>query len=105
MYSFLSHAKRDEHVLQAAGVIPIAHASGGPLRDIIVPFNGLPTGWGFAPWFDSQHLLLYFRVPRKDAGRFRGCNSHRIGSSRGRRAYTTSPGQNMGCTTVFRGRI
>jgi alpha-1,2-mannosyltransferase len=29
---------------KAAGIIPIAHASGGPLRDIIVPFNGKPTG-------------------------------------------------------------
>ena len=30
--------------IQAAGVIPVAHASGGPLRDIIVPFEGEPTG-------------------------------------------------------------
>jgi len=29
---------------QAAGVIPLAHKSGGPLVDIIVPFEGLPTG-------------------------------------------------------------
>ncbi len=29
---------------QAAGVIPVAHASGGPLQDIIVPYNGEPTG-------------------------------------------------------------
>ena len=29
---------------QAAGVIPVAHASGGPLKDIIVPFNGENTG-------------------------------------------------------------
>jgi hypothetical protein len=31
-------------VCQAAGVIPVSHASGGPLYDIIVPFNGEPTG-------------------------------------------------------------
>ena len=29
---------------QAAGVIPVAHKSGGPLEDIIVPFNGERTG-------------------------------------------------------------
>ena len=30
---------------QAAGVIPIAHASGGPLLDIVVPYQGEPTGY------------------------------------------------------------
>ncbi|KAF8877139.1 mannosyltransferase [Gymnopilus junonius] len=41
----------DEHFginvveFMAAGVIPVAHASGGPLKDIIVPFNGEPTGF------------------------------------------------------------
>ncbi|KAJ3551117.1 hypothetical protein NM688_g4919 [Phlebia brevispora] len=29
----------------AAGVIPVTHASGGPLKDIVVPFNGQPTGY------------------------------------------------------------
>lgn len=29
----------------AAGVIPIVHASGGPFKDIVVPFNGEPTGY------------------------------------------------------------
>ncbi|ESK97445.1 asparagine-linked glycosylation alpha-mannosyltransferase-like protein [Moniliophthora roreri MCA 2997] len=29
----------------AAGVIPIVHASAGPLHDIVVPFNGEPTGF------------------------------------------------------------
>ncbi|GJE92608.1 glycosyltransferase family 4 protein [Phanerochaete sordida] len=29
----------------AAGVIPVTHASGGPLNDIVVPFNGKPTGF------------------------------------------------------------
>ncbi|KAF5382430.1 hypothetical protein D9615_002779 [Tricholomella constricta] len=29
----------------AAGVIPVVHASGGPLRDIVVPFNGELTGY------------------------------------------------------------
>lgn len=30
--------------VQAAGLIPVAHKSGGPLQDIIVPFQGQPTG-------------------------------------------------------------
>ena len=30
--------------LQAAGVIPVTHASGGPLTDIVVHYNGEPTG-------------------------------------------------------------
>lgn len=40
----------DEHFginiveFMAAGVIPVTHASGGPLKDIVVPFNGKPTG-------------------------------------------------------------
>ncbi|KAG5654304.1 hypothetical protein H0H81_004723 [Sphagnurus paluster] len=29
----------------AAGVIPVVHASGGPLKDIVVPYNGEPTGY------------------------------------------------------------
>lgn len=29
----------------AAGVIPVTHASGGPLKDIVVPFNNQPTGY------------------------------------------------------------
>ncbi|KAF8183753.1 hypothetical protein K438DRAFT_1838540 [Mycena galopus ATCC 62051] len=41
----------DEHFginvveFMAAGVIPIAHASGGPLEDIVVNFQGQPTGY------------------------------------------------------------
>ncbi|KAI0076731.1 glycosyltransferase family 4 protein [Panus rudis PR-1116 ss-1] len=41
----------DEHFginvveLMAAGVIPITHASGGPLHDIVVPYDGKPTGY------------------------------------------------------------
>ncbi|KAJ6482944.1 mannosyltransferase [Mycena vitilis] len=41
----------DEHFginvveFMAAGVIPIAHASGGPLEDIVVPFQGQDTGY------------------------------------------------------------
>ncbi|CCM03735.1 uncharacterized protein FIBRA_05881 [Fibroporia radiculosa] len=41
----------DEHFginvveFMAAGVIPVAHASGGPLNDIVVPFKGEQTGY------------------------------------------------------------
>ncbi|TDL23341.1 mannosyltransferase [Rickenella mellea] len=41
----------DEHFgvniveFMAAGVIPVTHASGGPLNDIVVPFEGRPTGY------------------------------------------------------------
>ncbi|TFK40482.1 mannosyltransferase [Crucibulum laeve] len=57
MLSWLSRASVglstmvDEHFginvvdFMAAGVIPVAHASGGPLKDIIVPFNGERTGY------------------------------------------------------------
>lgn len=30
--------------IQAAGVIPIVHSSGGPLHDIVVPVDGQQTG-------------------------------------------------------------
>ncbi|KAF8627395.1 hypothetical protein AX17_006210 [Amanita inopinata Kibby_2008] len=41
----------DEHFginvveFMAAGMIPVAHASGGPLKDIITPYEGGPTGF------------------------------------------------------------
>ncbi|KAG9127966.1 asparagine-linked glycosylation protein [Ceratobasidium sp. 392] len=41
----------DEHFginvveFMAAGLIPVVHASGGPLNDIVVPHNGEPTGY------------------------------------------------------------
>ncbi|KAF9066173.1 glycosyltransferase family 4 protein [Rhodocollybia butyracea] len=45
------HTMLDEHFginvveFMAAGLIPVAHKSGGPLQDIVVPFNGQPTGY------------------------------------------------------------
>ncbi|KAI5123105.1 hypothetical protein M0805_001461 [Coniferiporia weirii] len=41
----------DEHFginvveFMAAGVIPVAHASGGPFNDIVLPYKGEPTGY------------------------------------------------------------
>ncbi|KAI9438301.1 mannosyltransferase [Lactarius indigo] len=60
----------DEHFginvveFMAAGVIPVVHASGGPLRDIVVPVDGLRTG---------EHIFSVFfmastRVDGKTAG-------------------------------------
>ncbi|KAJ2933834.1 hypothetical protein H1R20_g3288, partial [Candolleomyces eurysporus] len=42
---------QDEHFginiveYMAAGVIPVTHASGGPLKDIVVPVDGKPSGF------------------------------------------------------------
>lgn len=36
---------------KAAGVIPVAHASGGPLQDIIVPYDGERTGYNGSCYF------------------------------------------------------
>ena len=30
---------------QAAGLIPLTHASGGPLHDIVIPYQSEPTGF------------------------------------------------------------
>lgn len=30
---------------QAAGLVPLVHASAGPLLDIVVPYDGRPTGF------------------------------------------------------------
>lgn len=32
-------------IIQASGLIPIAHDSGGPKTDIVVDYNGSPTGF------------------------------------------------------------
>ena len=50
-------------VVKAAGIIPVAHASGGPLCDIIVPFNGKPTGTSYS-MHDGSLLteICFYRV-------------------------------------------
>ena len=35
---------RGNQIVKAAGVIPVTHASGGPLKDIVVPVNSKRTG-------------------------------------------------------------
>lgn len=55
----------DEHFginiveLMAAGVIPVAHASGGPLEDIIVPFEDKPTGFHAETTKEFADVMLY----------------------------------------------
>ncbi|KAI0783434.1 mannosyltransferase [Abortiporus biennis] len=60
----------DEHFginvveFMAAGAIPVTHASGGPLNDIVVPYNGLPTGYHAtdpASFADAFHTVLSLR--------------------------------------------
>ena len=34
-------------LVKAAGAIPVTHASGGPLKDIVVPVDGKRTGMSF----------------------------------------------------------
>ncbi|KAF8993493.1 hypothetical protein BDQ17DRAFT_1546014 [Cyathus striatus] len=57
----------DEHFginvveFMAAGVIPVTHASGGPLKDIVVPFNGQYTGYHAKTpeeFADALHTVL-----------------------------------------------
>jgi alpha-1,2-mannosyltransferase len=43
-YSLLVWPCENSLFSQAAGIIPVTHASGGPLNDIVVPFEGQPTG-------------------------------------------------------------
>jgi alpha-1,2-mannosyltransferase len=52
---------------QAAGVIPVSHASGGPLNDIIVPFNGERTGKVFCLDHCSRINVKYLRLSRNIA--------------------------------------
>jgi len=57
----------DEHFgigiveFMAAGLIPVTHASGGPMKDIVVPFNGEPTGYhaqDIDSFADALHTAL-----------------------------------------------
>jgi len=101
---------------QAAGVIPVAHASGGPLKDIIVPFNGENTGMYFkspAVLLDAPRSLLISLIAFVPSNRIPCAYSTRIrrGDASGshavsrRRACNTLACTCMGCPTVFGGRV
>jgi len=41
---YTSSDLRPNRLVKAAGAIPVTHASGGPLKDIVVPVDGKRTG-------------------------------------------------------------
>lgn len=55
-------------------MIPVVHASGGPLRDIVVPVDGLRTGEHifFTSFFvfPAHALTSNHRFPRERSGEF-----------------------------------
>ncbi|KAH7907372.1 mannosyltransferase [Hygrophoropsis aurantiaca] len=66
----------DEHFginvveFMAAGAIPVTHASGGPLNDIVVPYKGEPTGYHATDpktFADALHTVLTL-PPSEDLG-------------------------------------
>ncbi|KAH8114787.1 glycosyltransferase family 4 protein [Phellopilus nigrolimitatus] len=71
----------DEHFginvveLMAAGVIPVAHASGGPLNDIVVPYKSEPTGYHAttpATFGAALHTVLSLSPEAENSMRERG---------------------------------
>jgi len=70
----------DEHFginvveFMAAGVIPVTHASGGHLNDIVVPFDGAPTGYHATTpdtFAAAMHSVLTLSTPEELALRQR----------------------------------
>ena len=52
---------------QAAGLVPLSHASAGPLLDIIVPFESQPTGFhALTPSDFAARLVEIFELPAED---------------------------------------
>lgn len=101
---------------QAAGVIPIAHASGGPLKDIIVPFNGENTGMYFkSPRSSARRTPITIhctyciralnRIPCAYSRRIRRGDANGSHAFSRRRASHTLACTRMGCPTVFGGRV
>jgi len=68
----------DEHFginiveFMAAGAIPVTHASGGPFNDIVVPFNGKPTGFhATSPDEYADHFHTIFSMSPDEELEFR----------------------------------
>ncbi|KAF8515293.1 glycosyltransferase family 4 protein [Gautieria morchelliformis] len=64
----------------AAGLIPVVHASGGPLHDIVVPRNGEPTGFhctSLATFAESLHAALDL-TPEEDLAMRRRAREHAV---------------------------
>ncbi|OJA16870.1 hypothetical protein AZE42_13465, partial [Rhizopogon vesiculosus] len=70
----------DEHFginvveFMAAGVIPVTHASGGPLHDIVVPLDGGATGFhahDSQSFADAMHRVLSMSKSQEQAMRER----------------------------------
>ncbi|KAG8467926.1 hypothetical protein KFE25_006978 [Diacronema lutheri] len=57
--------------LMASGVVPVAHASGGPLADIVLPVDGMPSGrlaCSADEYAEAMHELLQLaRQPGREA--------------------------------------
>ena len=71
---FMVRPSRSSSVLtnpeQAAGLIPLVHASAGPLLDIVTSFEGLPTGFHAttAQTFAAQLIAILELDPRAILG-------------------------------------
>lgn len=71
------HSMWNEHFgigvveMMAAGVVTVAHNSGGPKSDIVVPFNGVRTG--FLAATPSQYADALEAIFRPISGTFNGC--------------------------------
>ncbi|KAF8895230.1 mannosyltransferase [Infundibulicybe gibba] len=109
MFTWLSRASIglstmiDEHFginiveFMAAGVIPVAHASGGPLKDIVVPLDGRMTGY-HANTSEEFALALHtiLTLPNKRARtvaitKFSEAEFEKGWNASGWRAYLFSP--------------
>jgi len=74
--------------IKAAGLIPVAHRSGGPLADIIVPFGGAEQPVGYLAETKSEYadaLLRIFALNNGDRTRIqtaaRAASAHKFADS------------------------
>lgn len=90
----------------AAGVVPVTHASGGPLNDIVVPFNGKPTGASFFSLSTlSQNLIFRRRLPRDVSGGIYRSLPQGAGHGRGGGARAARARADVGGAALLAGGI